>query len=75
VATGYGPASPSIHTASQIQHLAPAPANARYRTGGVIRETFERNGHQYLVLDALTTADGVPVARIRHTSIFQVRAS
>lgn len=64
---------PSIHTASLIQHLAPAPAPAQYRTGGVIRETRERNGHHYLVLDALTTADGAPVARIRHTSIFQVR--
>jgi hypothetical protein len=66
---------PSIHAGSEIQHLAPAPANGRYRTGGVIREAFERNGHHYLVLDALTTAEGVPVARIRHTSIFQVRAS
>lgn len=64
---------PSIHVASAITHLAPARADARYRTGGVIRETFERKGNQYLVLDALTTADGVPVARIRHTSIFQVR--
>jgi hypothetical protein len=66
---------PSIHAASDIRHLAPTPANATYRTGGVIRETYERNGHHYLVLDALTTADGVPVARIRHTSIYKVRGS
>ena len=66
---------PSIHTASEIQHLAPAPAGARYRTGGVIRDTFERKGNHYLVLDALTIADGRPVARVRHTSIFQVRPS
>lgn len=66
---------PSIHVASEIHHLAPAPADARYRTGGVILETFERNGHHYLVLDALTTADDVPVARVRHTTIFKVRGS
>lgn len=66
---------PSIHTASAITNLAPAPAAALYRTGGVIRETFERKGNHYLVLDALTTANGVPVARIRHTSIFQPRVA
>jgi hypothetical protein len=66
---------PSIHAASEIQHIALPPANATYRTGGVIRETYERNGHHYLVLDALTTADGTPVARIQHTSIYQVRGS
>lgn len=66
---------PSIHTASDILHLAVAPAAAVYRTGGAIRETFERNGHHYLVLDAVTTADGRPVARVRHTVIFQVRGS
>lgn len=66
---------PSIHTASEITHLAPAPADGLYRTGGVIRETFERGGHHYLVLDALTTVDGTPVARVRHTSIFKVRGS
>jgi acyl dehydratase len=64
---------PSIHAASEIRHLAPAPAGAIYRTGGVIVETYERKGNHYLVLDALTTADGTPVARVRHTSIFQVR--
>lgn len=66
---------PSIHAASEIHHLAVAPAAAEYRTGGVIVETFERKGNQYLVLDAVSTADGLPVARVRHTSIFQVRRS
>ncbi len=66
---------PSIHTASEIRHVAPAPAGAIYRTGGVIRTTFERNGHHYLVLEATTTADGRPVVWVRHTSIFRVRGS
>lgn len=66
---------PSIHAASEVRHLAPAPVGAVYRTGGVIRETFERKGNHYLVLDALTTADGVPVVRVRHTSVFKVRGS
>jgi hypothetical protein len=66
---------PSIHVASEIHHLAAAPADACYRTGGVIRETFERKGHHYLLLDALTIASGTPVARVRHTVIYQVRGS
>ncbi len=66
---------PSIHTASEIRHLAPAPVDATYRTGGVIRTTFERNGHHYLVLEAVTTADDRPVVWVRHTSIFRVRGS
>ena len=66
---------PSIHTASEIRHLAPAPVNATYRTGGVIRSTFERNGHHYLLLEAVTTADDRPVVWVRHTSIFRVRGS
>src|SRR5581483_3291964 len=64
---------PSIHTASDIRHIAPVPTASAFRTGGVIRETFVRNGHHYLVLGALTTANGVAVARVRHTVIFQVR--
>ncbi len=64
---------PSIHVASEIEHLAPARTGALYRTGGVIRETYERKGNHYLVLDALTTAGGTPVMRVRHTTIFQVR--
>lgn len=66
---------PSIHTASDIRHLAPAPVDVTYRTGGVIRSTFERNGHHYLVLEAATTANGRPVIWVRHTTIFRVRGS
>ncbi len=66
---------PSIHVASVIQHLAPARADAEYVTGGIIRETYERKGNTYLTLDALTTADGVPVAYIRHTTIYRVRTA
>ncbi len=65
---------PSIHVASEIQHLAPAPADTLLRTGGVIVEMFERKGNSYLVMDAMSTADDVPVVRVRHTTIFAVRA-
>ena len=66
---------PSIHTASRIWHLAAGPVPAEYQTGGEIVETFERNGHHYLVFNALTRADGRPVCHILHTVIYQVRAS
>ena len=65
---------PSIHTRSVIHQLAPAFAGHAYITTGVIRETFERNGNHYLVLDAQTRdAAGRTVCQVRHTSIFSVR--
>jgi hypothetical protein len=65
---------PSLHTRSIVRHLAPAFAGRAYETRGVIRETYERNGNHYLVLDADTRDDqGRIVYRVEHHTIFSVR--
>lgn len=71
-AFNYGPA---IHTASRVQHLAPARAGQTFVVGGHCVEAFARNGHQYIVNDAtIVAADGIAVAQLRHTAIYQVAA-
>lgn len=65
---------PSIHVRSVIRHLAPAFAGRAYLTAGAIRETFERNGNHYLVMDAETRDDQDRlVFRVEHATIFSVR--
>lgn len=65
---------PSIHTRSVVRHIAPAFAGRTYTTAGVIRETFERKGNHYLVMDAETRDDQERIVfRVQHTSIFSVR--
>ncbi|MEX2326871.1 MAG: hypothetical protein WD558_04005, partial [Pseudomonadales bacterium] len=61
----YGPA---IHTSSQIQHLAPAYVGQAFTVTGHCADTFERNGHHYIVNDGSVWAeDKTEVARLRHT--------
>jgi acyl dehydratase len=65
---------PSIHARSVMRHCAPAFAGREYTTTGVIRETHERKGNHYLLLDAETRDDeGRVVCRVEHTTIFSVR--
>jgi hypothetical protein len=40
---------------------------------GMIRECYERKGHQFLVLDLDVSSDGRLVAGIRHTAIWKLR--
>jgi hypothetical protein len=64
---------PSIHAQSRIQHLAPAFAGRRFVVSGRCTSAYERNGHHYIENDCLITADGTPVVKLRHVSIFRVR--
>lgn len=66
----YGPA---IHARSQIQNLAPAFAGQTVTVAGHFRDTYERKGHHYGLLDGLILSeDGRELTRIRHTTIYQV---
>lgn len=67
---------PSIHVRSVIRHCAPAFAGRAYLTAGRIRDTFERNGNHYLVIDAETRDDQDRIVyRVEHTTIFSVRTA
>ncbi len=64
---------PSIHTRTQAQHLAPAVAGQTITVAGHFIDAYERKGHHYAVVDgAILGEDGTLLARIRHTTIFQV---
>ena len=64
---------PSIHTRSQIQHLAPAFAGQTITMAGRFVDAFEQKGHHYAVVDGVMLAqDGQELARLRHTTIFRV---
>lgn len=64
---------PSIHTRSQIQQTAAARPGQHVTFAGTFVETFERKGHHYAVIDGLMLAtDGTELARLRHTTIFQL---
>lgn len=64
---------PSIHARSHIQHLAPAEAGQIVTVAGHVVETYERKGHHYIVVDGvMLSEDARELARLRHTTIFQV---
>ncbi len=66
----YGPA---IHARSHIQNLARAEAGQTVTVAGAFRQAFERKGHHYAVFDGVIVGeDGRDLARLRHTTIFQV---
>lgn len=69
----YGPA---IHTASRIQHRRGGRVGQDLAVLGRCVDTFERNGHHYIVNDVdIVAADGMSLAAIRHTAIYQVAKS
>ena len=64
---------PWIHVGSDVTNLAPVADGALVETRGRVSERFERKGHQFVVLDVLWLADGVPAMRARHTAIYRLR--
>ncbi|MEO8539652.1 MAG: GNAT family N-acetyltransferase [bacterium] len=66
---------PSIHIRTQVQHLAPAVAGQAFTVTGTFIRAYEQNGHRVAELDgSLLAEDGVELARLRHTTIFRIRA-
>jgi len=66
----YGPA---IHARGHIQNLARAEAGQTVTVAGHFRQAYERKGHHYAVIEGVIIAeDGRELARLRHTTIFQV---
>lgn len=54
---------PVIFAAVRVEHLAPAPVGARYRTSARITRAWETRGKHYFETDEWLLADGRPVAR------------
>jgi acyl dehydratase len=63
---------PWIHTASRCRFLGVAHFPTVLRAHGVVTDTFERNGHDYVRYDALVLSDDKPVMHVDHTAIYRV---
>ena len=65
---------PWIHTESETQHFGLVNYGDELSTRANVLDRFERKGHQFVVLDVLTVANGTrPIQRVRHTAIYQLR--
>lgn len=63
---------PWIHTASSCVFLGIARVPTLLRAHGIVTETFERNGHDYVRYDALVMSENTPVLYVDHTAIYRV---
>jgi len=66
---------PWIHAGSSVQHFAVPSAGANMVVQGRVAESFERKGHDIVVLDVLISADRTAVATVRHTAIIRPRVA
>ena len=64
---------PWIHTGSRIAHLAAVSVGSTLAARAHVTGNFERKGHQFVEIDALVLADGVPAACVSHTAIYRPR--
>ncbi|MBI5285652.1 MAG: MaoC family dehydratase [Chloroflexi bacterium] len=63
----------SMHTRSQVQHLARADALQTVTAAARCIEAYERKGHHIGVFDCVIVAeDGTKLAHMRHTTIFRI---
>ena len=71
--TSYDYGGPSIHTRTQAQHLAPALVGEPLEVAAVVRDAYQRNGHEYIVYDGtIRNSQAALLAHVRHTVIFGV---
>lgn len=64
---------PWIHVGSKVTMLDVVGNGERVEARAVVTDEYERSGHRFVVLDVAITADGRPVQRVEHTSIYEPR--
>lgn len=64
--------SPWIHTASEVFCYRAAQPGEALSVRGMIRDCYERKGHQFMVLD-VAVLGGDLIQRITHTAIWKLR--
>jgi acyl dehydratase len=62
--------SPWIHVGSQVRHHRLAECGQEITVTGAILECFERKGRRFAVAGIGMSAEGQPVASVRHTFIY-----
>ena len=65
---------PWMHVGSHIRNLSAARVGETITVHARVAANYERKGHRFVELDALTLAGGTrPVALIRHVAIYRPR--
>ena len=64
---------PWIHARSEVTNYASAQDGDTLTVRGTIVETYERKGHEFVVLDVLTGNGNRASQRVRHTAIWKPR--
>ena len=64
---------PWIHSASEVRNASHVLDGERVQVRGKIVETYERKGHEFVVLDVAILSGDRLASRIRHTAIWQPR--
>lgn len=66
---------PWIHAASDLINRSVARDGEEVSVRGLIKDCFERKGHEFVVMDLLLVADETRVVQqVRHTAIYRPRA-
>lgn len=66
---------PWIHVGSEVRNLSSARVGETLTARARVTANYERKGHRFVEFDALVLAAARPIARIRHTAIYQPRQS
>jgi hypothetical protein len=64
---------PWIHVESDVTLLGLVHDGDPVEARGRVLDAFERKGHDFVVLDVVVLAAGLPVQRVRHTAIIRPR--
>jgi hypothetical protein len=64
---------PWMHVGSKIQHFAAAKIGDVLDVRARVTGNYEHKGHAFVDIDALVMANGAPVARVDHLSIYRPR--
>jgi hypothetical protein len=65
---------PWIHVESSVQHFGLARDGDEVSARALVTGEWERKGHRFVELDVMHLAGDRPVARTRHTAIYQPRS-
>ncbi|MGI8793440.1 MAG: hypothetical protein ACR2H3_09715, partial [Acidimicrobiales bacterium] len=64
---------PWIHVGSDVRFLDVVRDGEQVECLARVTDEYEKSGHKFVVLDVALTANGRPVQRILHTSIYEPR--
>lgn len=64
---------PWIHVASEVRKFAAVRDGDPISVRGIVTELYERKGHEFVVLDVATFANGCVAEQVRHTAIWRPR--